>query len=411
MQNFYYNSKMIKKKIIGILTVANDCNIIIDINKRIYNELVEEFDEVYIINLKNLLFIKKKRLIKKIENKNIKYFEPRNVNQFHKFFKKKKLIAFNGLGKSFNFFKIFFHLNKIEICQILLLNLGYPQNTTQISTQKKKFIFSFFYFLNSHFSKFLFKSLCILKFFPKIDFYFDARKEIIQNINKSFYRKLENEFNFFDFSYFKKALLINSRSFDESCDLKSLSNKYITFVDSNFTHLDRIVREGRVEKKIIFKYYKSINELLDKLKQMFKKQIIICVHPSSKISELKKYFPNYTVTKFQTSEYIRESKIVLFHESSAALDAIILNKNLVVLESQLLGDYISKRTLTYKNLLKLHSLNLDKNLNIDKEKFLNHISKSKKNNKVYINKNLNADGKLPGYKKILKTMKFIFDNY
>ena len=182
-------------------------------------------------------------------------------------------------------------------------------------------------------------------------------------------------------------------------------------MDSNFTHLDRIVREGRVEKKIIFKYYKSINELLDKLKQMFKKQIIICVHPSSKISELKKYFPNYTVTKFQTSEYIRESKIVLFHESSAALDAIILNKNLVVLESQLLGDYISKRTLTYKNLLKLHSLNLDKNLNIDKEKFLNHISKSKKNNKVYINKNLNADGKLPGYKKILKTMKFIFDNY
>ena len=89
MQNFYYNSKMIKKKIIGILTVANDCNIIIDINKRIYNELVDEFDEVYIINLKNLLFIKKKRLIKKIENKNIKYFEPRNVNQFHKFFKKK----------------------------------------------------------------------------------------------------------------------------------------------------------------------------------------------------------------------------------------------------------------------------------------------------------------------------------
>ena len=402
---------MIKKKIIGILTTSNDCNVIFDINKRVYNELINEFDEIYIINLKNLLYIKKKGHQKKIKNKNIKYFEPKNKNQFYKFFKKKKLIAFNGLGKSFNFFKIFFHLNKIDICQILLLNLGYIQNIKEISTQKKNFLFSFFYFLNSFFSKFLFKSLCILKFFPKIDFYFDARKEIVQNINKSFYRKLEKKFDFFEFSYFKKVFIINSRSFDYSLDLKSLSNEYITFVDSNFTHLDRIIREGIIEKKVIFEYYKKINRLLDRLKKMLKKKISICAHPSSKISELKKYFPNYTVTKFQTSKYIQKSKIVLFHESSAALDAIMLNKSLVILESQLLGEYISKRVSNYKNLLKLHSLNLDGNLDINKKKFLYNILKSKKGNKTYLNKNLNADGKLPGYKKILKTVKVIFKNY
>ena len=74
MQNFHYNSKMIKKKIIRIFNISNDSNIIIDINKRIYNELVDEFDEVYIINLKNLILKIKKKLLKKIKKKNIKYF-------------------------------------------------------------------------------------------------------------------------------------------------------------------------------------------------------------------------------------------------------------------------------------------------------------------------------------------------
>ena len=49
--------------------ICKAIRVIIDINKRIYNELVDEFDEVYIINLKNILFIKKKGIVKKITEK------------------------------------------------------------------------------------------------------------------------------------------------------------------------------------------------------------------------------------------------------------------------------------------------------------------------------------------------------
>ena len=132
---------MIKKKIIGILTTSNNYNDIFNLNKKIYNDLIIKFNHIYIINLKNLLFIKpikNRKKIKKDLNKKIKYFEPKNISEFTEFFKNTKLIGFNCFGKSLNFFKIYYHLNKIDFSQILLLNIGYPQNIVGISNNKKK---------------------------------------------------------------------------------------------------------------------------------------------------------------------------------------------------------------------------------------------------------------------------------
>ena len=39
---------------------------------------------------------------------------------------------------------------------------------------------------------------------------------------------------------------------------------------------------------------------------------------------------------------IKNANIVIFHESSAALDAVLLKKNIINLQSNLLGNYLSK---------------------------------------------------------------------
>jgi hypothetical protein len=403
---------MIKKKIIGILTTSNNYNDIFNLNKKIYNDLIIKFNHIYIINLKNLLFIKpikNRKKIKKDLNKKIKYFEPKNISEFTEFFKNTKLIGFNCFGKSLNFFKIYYHLNKIDFSQILLLNIGYPQNIVGISYNKKKdFFFSLIFFLNRFFSKKLFRILTFLNIFPKIDYYFDTRKEIIRNINNSFLKKIEKNFPIFNLSYFKIAHLVNSRSYDDSLNFKKYSNKYITFVDSPFLDPDRIVREGKIENFKVLKYYEILNQLFFKLKKIFKKEIIICAHPGNNLKKLKKSFPNFKVFKFKTLNYIQKSDLVLFHESSAALDAVILNKKLVTLESCLLGEYYSKRILFYKNNMGINSLNLDDDPKIDKKKFLKKFTKSKKTIK-YIKDNLKADGNNPGYKKVLKIINDIYN--
>ena len=141
-------------------------------------------------------------------------------------------------------------------------------------------------------------------------------------------------------------------------------------------------------------------------KKIFKKEIIICAHPSNNLKILKNFFPNFKVFKFQTLKFIQKSDFVLFHESSAALDAVILNKKVITLESNLLGEYYYKRILFYKN-MGICSLNLDKELEFDKKQILKKVLKSVKTNN-YIRNNLRADGNNPGYKKILKIINDIY---
>jgi len=388
---------MTKNKIVGILTTSNDCNSVINLNRKIYHEINNRFKNLYIINLKNLLFIKKGKKVKKIKQSSINYFEPKDSKELLKFFKKKKLIAFNGLGKTFNFFKIYFFLNKLNIYQILLLNMGYSSNIINFKN-------SIIHFINLKLSKIFFKIFTIFYIFPKIDLYFDTRKDIVKNINNSKIKKLESKFPLFEISYFKKAKLINSRSYDENFKSKKLTKKYIIFIDSNIEHLDRIKREGKLDRIEILKYYSILSVLFNKLKKIYKKKIIICAHPTSNIKLLKKSFSTYKISQFQTSKYIQNSELVLFHESSAAMDAIILNKCLISIKTKFLGDYMLNRTEHYKKILNLYSIDLDNPLSINKRVLKKEIEGRKKKNKYYVKKNLNPDGKTPGYKKIISAI-------
>ena len=99
---------MSQNKIIGILTTSEDYKSVIKLNSTIYNKLAKKYGKLYIINLNNLLLFNQNKKKDRSSNLNsdIKIFKPKNSLELVSFCKNKKLVAFNGLGKDINTFKI-----------------------------------------------------------------------------------------------------------------------------------------------------------------------------------------------------------------------------------------------------------------------------------------------------------------
>ena len=400
---------MFDKKIIAILTTNSDYQNLINTNILLYEEILIEFKELYIINLQNLIIFKKKvNKKKKFKKKNIKIFEPNNSIELINFFKNKKLIAFNCLGKSLSEFKIYYAINKINLTQILLLNIGYLSNSLEINRNSTKKIFiSLYFFFAKNIARYLFKFFTLINLFPKIDYYFDSSRPTIKNINSSNIRKIEKVFPQIKLSYFRKVININSRSYDDLFYKKnSLKKKYLVFVDSFFEHGDRIIRECSINEKIIKKYYSTLSNFLKKLSKIYKKKVIICIHPKNNSKIFLKYLKNFSIKKYKTQEMVKNSFISLFHESSSILDAVILKKNIIILKSNLLGNYLLNRVHQYERLLNLQSVDI-KDYQSLKKSNLDYILNSSKRNNSYIKNHLNSDGLIPGYKKVIKLLKRI----
>ena len=402
---------MLNKKIIAILTASSNYQGLINVNALLYGKILKEFKELYIIDLQNLILFKKKKVNKKsqFKIKNLKVFRPNSSTELINFFNNKKLVGFNCLGKNFLEFKIYYVLKKINLTQILLLNVGYLSNTIEINKNSITQTFIGLYFLfNKNITHYLFKFFTLVNIFPKIDYYFDSSKLTIKNMNSSYIRKIEKNFPKVKLSYFRKVININSRGYDQLLEKNiSIEEKYLVFVDSFFEHKDRIVRDGVINKKYSVEYYTSLANFLKKLSKIYNKKVIICIHPKNNSKLFQNYFKNFIIQKYRTQEMIKKSFISFFHESSSILDAVILKKKIIILRSNLLGNYLSNRVSRYEKMLNLQSLDIN-NYHILKKNRLNLMLNSPKKKYNYFIKNyLNTDGVNPGYQKIIKLLKKI----
>ena len=406
---------MKKKIIFGMLVVShdNDYDRFLKINLDIYKKIFSEFGNFHIINMSNLTlspYKREKSVNKKFFfSKKIKVFKPNNELDFINFFEDKTFVAFNNLGKSLSNFKIFYYLNKIDLKQILLMNYGHINNAIEIFKNNDvnySNITGIVYFLKRKFTNYLFRALILFNIFPKIDIYFESSNAIFESTyKKNIFRKKLEKFLPFEINFFRNIFKINSRSFDNFKKRKKLSSKYICFIDSNIDNLDVALREGKISisnKKI---YYKKLNKLFSDLKIIFKKKIIICLHPKNVDKMIKRSFRNYKIVKYKTPEIINNSYLILFHDSSAALDAILLEKNILCIKSEILGNYWNDRIDQYVNKLNLPIINIDKIYDINKSKLLKKISVSKKNLRKYAKENLQIDNNNIGQDKVIKVIK------
>ena len=318
-------------------------------------------------------------------NKNFKLLDFKNNKELKKFLDNNNLIVWNNFG--FYLKDLFLHLllKKTNKKQIVISNLGNIQWSLNFSNEN--FITSYCKYLQKKIDKFFMMLAIMLGLINKIDMRFQSGK-----------KKLAHDKNFF----VKKYRYVNSYFYDEYLIKKnSYKNEYITHIDMNLNHADEVRLRGKLENYRIKEHYDKLNIHLKYLGKIFKKKIVICIHPLYDLKKTKSYFPKYSVYKFKTKDFIEKSFIVTFFDSSVIFKAVYLKKNLIIFKNKSLGKSLYEKSKKYQELLNIPFVDISYKQTKSKKVFLSDFNKSKKTITKYINDNMLSNHKSPSYKEIL----------
>jgi hypothetical protein len=390
----------LKKSKPNLIAIIVDLNQIINTRKYInYFELLNNLQDKSIfgavIDISQIFRFNKKKLNYgfAVVNKNQFFFQPTNTLDLIKLFNIYNCISIYNFPNKVGWLLSHLFLRTLNIKRFAISGLGYlSDNSISNSTSLKNKIL---YFKNYKFSYYIFRIFQIFSLFKKIDFYFEASQKIIDDINNSFSYKLKKKIKFLDLSFYKKKFRINSNAYNFFINNKnnfSNSNKYIVLVDSGFDHTDRIIREGKPSNILRKEYYKTLNNFLTKISNLTSKEIIICLHPKVNYGSSDEYLQikkNFKTVLNKTVEFIYQSDVCIFFESSAIINAILLKKKIINLNTKLMGDYYFKRNNLYKDYIDLYQINLDNYKLPEKKIDLYKILKNKTENyEKYINENI-----------------------
>ena len=141
---------------------------------------------------------------------------------------------------------------------------------------------------------------------------------------------------------------------------------------------------------------------LNKLKEIYKKKVIVCLHPSNELAQKNNDYGKFDCVKFKTEEYIRKAFIVVFHESSSIIQAIMLKKRIICLDGKLLGSFINNRCELYAKPLNLKKFDVQ-NFYVEDDKMLvKELDDATMNYDNYINQNIVSNKSVLGIDQILE---------
>lgn len=399
---------MKKLSIFGLIHSNNNLDAINKFYKEFFIEVSKNFTNFYVIDLSNLIFFKKGKSRKAKINKfpkNFIFFKPKNLSELKKFLNKYNLIAVNNIGKNPDFFWVLFWLKKLNVKLINIIYSGvFGLSTTINIFEKRSYLPKNFY--NKGFY-YLYRILTIFKVLPKIEILFHSDQDVVKKLKNSVSKKFDTINPFFNISYYKQIIKINSRSVT-IIKKKTNNKKYILFIDCPIMTGDRLLRDYRFSKEDVLNFYKKLNYFLFKLSRLFKLKVIIAPHPRYKNRYLDK--SKFYISKKSTRELIYSSKIVVFSTTGAIVDAIFQKKKIINIRSQLQGEYQLQINQKYVDALKLLSFDLDNEINFNKKQILIEIKKSEKKYSLFINKKLRSDKNNDPNKKIIKIVKKNFFN-
>ena len=375
------------------------------------NKLCENFEKIYFINIKKIELpgdrdYHEEDFGYKVDTKfklpdNIEFFIPRTKKNFEDFMIGKELIAINSFGRSFSELKVYRLLVKYRIKLIQIQNIGFF-NTRQKNI-KNLFWKNLFYRLNKASSHKLIVLLSNLGLVPKIQIRFTSSSEVIESINKSFIKKILYNLKFF---YVKELVLINSCTYDVFKKTKiEIKEDQIVLLDTFFLNPDIVAFGANPSKEKIEKHYYFLNKLINNLSTMYKKKIVVCIHPKDNLKLKKKYFPNLDVVQYETRKNIYKAFLVLFIETSSIVDAILLKKRILTLFSNFFSKTINNFGQDFAARAGLLQINIENELKTDKNIFLSKLDKAKGGYSNYIKSFIAPDGSNIGCEKIIKILK------
>ena len=184
-----------------------------------------------------------------------------------------------------------------------------------------------------------------------------------------------------------------------------ISEEKIVLLDAYLNNPELAVISGNVDKKKIEKHYYHLNKLINNLSAMYKKEIVICIHPNDNLVLKKKYFPNLNVVQYESRKNIYKAFLVLFFDTSAIVDAILLKKRILCLISNFTPENTANVGLDFVNRAGLLKINIEEEIKVNKDKFLSKLDDAKDNYSNYIKSYIAPDGNNLGYEKIIKILK------
>ena len=144
---------------------------------------------------------------------------------------------------------------------------------------------------------------------------------------------------------------------------------------------------------------------LKNLSTTYNKEVVICIHPTENLEIIKKNYPEFKVLQNQTRENVFKAFIVLFHDSSAVIDAILLKKKIITLTSSLMDQNQIDGIDAYVNRIGMLKLGIDNKMKINKDDLLLKLEENTENYSNYIKSTIAPDGNNIGYEKIIKIIK------
>jgi len=362
--------------------------------------LSKKFSKIYFINSSNLIPSIQKKIKKNYKIKSgFIYFDPKNFSEFNKFISKLNPVIINAFSRTFSCFPLLFFLRIKKIPQIVIANFGNLQKKSMIFKDiNLKFII--YYFFNV-LPKKISTILAILGILSKVEYRYTSYKQYYINFKK------KNKFYRF-FSYYKEIIFVRSNVYESIYNCR-LDNKYILLLDM-YPHYFQLRKHVKISKKKVDIHYKRLNLLLNYLKKIFSKKVVVSIHSSYPINFHKKKFPNFDVIKYKTNELISKSFVVVFFNSSAIIHAIRLKKKIVILESEIFKGKVYN-SFFYKKALNAKSIILKNEYKFKKKWLLSELSKRIKFYERYSKEYLGSEFDLPGSDQIYRHIEknFVLD--
>ena len=356
--------------------------------------------EINLINVSEI--IKKKRKIDPLSiNKDLIIHNPNNIDELKNILVKEKFTLMYCLAFDQEYFFINFLINRLKNKIFVISNLGY--NPENFNYEKRTFFQKIKIFFNIRFNYYIMRILVLFNILPNIDYFFESSSYVINSINGGLSKKIQKKISWLNFSLYKNLIKINSKHHDNLFNNRfEVSEEYIVFVDGFiFDHEDRIMRDGKINIVDRKKYFKDVNNLLNNLQTMYEKKVIVCLHPANNISLKNKDYGNFECVKYQTEKFISKAFIVLYHEGSSVIQAILQKKNIINLHGNYLGTYINKRCELYAKLLDIKRYDLENYKLDDKESLIQELNASKPNYESYIRENIITDSTKTGIEQII----------
>ncbi len=395
-----------------LFTLGKDLDKIIINHLEIILELKKEFGQFTIISFNNFFSSEEikninNNNIQKLKREGIEVFSPKTKKEFLGYCEDKKIYGIDCLGINYTYsWKFRRWVNRKNIFLILLLDSGYisNENLGKYMGTKGKIYETKRYILRK-----LYRLLVFFKFFPSIFIYYECRKNIFEHFNKNKkFHFIEKIFPFFNIFNIKNIYLINSKYQNSLKEEENYNpqNKII-FIDGNYKNKEYFFRDNPNIKKIEKNYFSYLSNILKKLEDIFQNKVEIVLHPSSDEKAYREFFDKVgiEVSKGETKKKIHQASLVLFHESSAILDALFLKKKIISLDTDLFGDYHSERVRFYKEKLNLLSIDIKGDINLKKNEILEKLNKSRETYNKYL-ENINSDkNNISSSEKVVKILK------